>query len=244
MVLKTAPITEPLIIFEDRHLLVIQKFPGWLSQADGSSRPDVLEWGRKYLEVSGRKPGRAYIGLCHRLDLGAGGLMVLAKTSKAAQRLAVQFRERTVCKYYLALVSGQPPQDGHLEHNLRRAGDRTVLALAGEKSSRAVLEYETQAAGLWENEAAAMLKVKLITGFKHQIRAQTAISGFPIIGDSRYGGRLNPSPLNPAIGLWACRLELTHPVERVIKTFLSYPAELWPWSAWAGRSCEEPDDDV
>ena len=213
----------PVIIYEDNHLLIVQKPPGFLAQPDGGSRPDILTWAEKYLARN--KPGRAYVGLTHRLDRAVGGVMALAKTSKAAARLSRQFRERTAGKIYLALVSGSPAGDsGRLEQLLVRDGTVTRLAGGGEKGTLAILDWRVRRR-LGEY---ALLEVDLSTGFKHQIRAQLAALGHPIAGDLKYGSPLAPE--GPAIGLWAESLTLAHPTLKERRVFEAAPAAIWPWN--------------
>lgn len=214
----------PLIIYEDNHLLIVQKPAGLLSQPDASQRPDMLTWAQAYLSRS--KPGRAYVGLTQRLDRAVGGVMALAKTSKAAARLSRQFRERTAGKIYLALVSSPPPRrEGRLEENLVRDGSLTRAARPGEKGRPAILSWSIRARerGLW------LLEINLLTGFKHQIRAQLAQLDCPVAGDRRYGSPL--APKGPAIGLWAESLSIEHPTWKEALSFKSPPpARQWPWS--------------
>jgi 23S rRNA pseudouridine1911/1915/1917 synthase len=188
------------------------------------------------LEVAGRKPGRAYVGLCHRLDLAAGGLMALAKTSKAAKRLGQQFVGRTVGKGYLALLAGEPPPEGSLVASLCREGRLTRPAKEGVKGSLAQLEYRVLARGRFLGQKASLLSIKLLTGYKHQIRAQLADLGFPLAGDRLYGAEPGP---NEAIGLWACKLELDHPVGQQRLAFAAWPGDFWPWSEWRGSNWAE-----
>ncbi|MDR1578128.1 MAG: RNA pseudouridine synthase [Deltaproteobacteria bacterium] len=228
-----------MVIFEDRQLLVVQKPPLWLSQADNTPRPDVLTWARRHVEVQSQKPGRAYLGLCHRLDWAAGGLMALAKTSKAAKRLGQQFLARTIGKYYLALIIGEPPLAGRLNNELYRSGHLTRLAVKGEPGTLARLEYRVLARGLIHQRKGSLLSIKLMTGFKHQIRAQLAELGFPLVGDRRYGGFIGPSE---AIGLWAYRLELDSPVGQTPLSFQAWPGDFWPWNAWRGPNWTDSAD--
>ena len=204
----------PSIIYEDNHLLIVQKPPGFLAQPDGSPRPDILAWAEKYLAQN--KPGRAFVGLVHRLDRVVGGVMALAKTSKAAARLSLQFKERTIEKKYLALVPEAPPTpSGHLEQNLVRVGAFTHLANPGEKGTLAILSWEIHQFP----PPYTLLGINLITGFKHQIRAQLANMGLPLVGDAKYGSHL-PPPIGQikGIGLWAESLALDHPTrpERMV----------------------------
>ena len=213
----------PSIIYEDNNLLIVLKPPGRLAQPDGSPRPDLLTWAKAYLARN--KPGQAFAGLVHRLDRAVGGVMALAKTSKAAARLSRQFRERRTGKLYLALVTGEPSADqGRLIQHLVRDGGLTRPARPGEGGTEAVLAWRLRRrAG-----PLSLLEVDLETGFKHQIRAQLAYLGLPVAGDVRYHSPLTGP--GPAIGLWARSLTLVHPTSRQPLTFTAEPIDLWPWS--------------
>jgi 23S rRNA pseudouridine1911/1915/1917 synthase len=158
--------------------------------------------------------------------------MVLAKTSKAAGRLAGQFRTRTAGKYYLALTLGQPPEKGRLSGCLLRNGSKTEPAGPEEGGTPAYLDWQIAARGELDGRQAAVWLIRLGTGFKHQIRAQLAAAGFPLAGDSLYGGR--PGPDQRSLGLWAWKLKLVHPLDRQEIAFQARPAAVWPWSRWSG----------
>ncbi len=212
----------PIIIYEDNHLLIVQKPPGCMAQPDGSGRPDLLGWAGDYL--ARHKAGRAYVGLVHRLDRAVGGAVALAKTSKCAARLSAQFREREVKKIYLALAEGRPRTDsGRLSGLLFREGTKTRAARPGEKGTPAALSWRVRR--LFADFS--LLEVDLESGFKHQIRAQLAAEGWPIVGDVKYGGRRGEGP---AIGLWAESLTLEHPTRKETMKFETKPAALWPWN--------------
>jgi len=196
-----------IVLFEDNHLLGISKPSGLLSQPGPQgveSLPDVIDSYRR--EAEG-KPGRAYVGLVHRLDRNVSGAMVIAKTSKAARRLSEAFRERlpALKKTYLAWVDRVPEEDAvELVHRLRREGGVTKMAAEGDDDARvARLSYRVVARG----RNTARLEIALGTGLPHQIRCQLAFVGHPILGDLKYGGSPAKRP-----ALHAARLEFPHPI--------------------------------
>ncbi len=214
---------DPTIIYEDNHLLIVEKPQGLLSQADASLRPDILSWAKAYRQ----KPGQAYVGLVHRLDFKVGGILALAKTSKAAERLSAQFRGRTIKKIYWALVEGRPKgQGGTLSDQLFREGSRTRLASLGEKASTASLSWQLLAS----DGDFSLLEIDLKTGFKHQIRFQLANLGHPILGDTKYGAHHYYASGVEAIALWARRLSFVHPTKKEEMEFISTPPKSWPFT--------------
>ncbi|MDR1040271.1 MAG: RluA family pseudouridine synthase [Deltaproteobacteria bacterium] len=219
----------PAVLFEDKQILVVRKPAGWLSQPDGRGRPDMLNWAKDHIKERWGKPGAAYAGLCHRLDLPVGGVMALARTSKAANRISGQFRERTAGKIYLALVAGVPEGPaGEIEGRLRRDGNVTLTA-DGDDGVRAALSWRRLWRGELGDRPASLLEVNLLTGVKHQIRAQLAEAGFPVWGDALYGGPQGPKG-TISIGLFAARLTLDHPVTRERMGFSALPSSgEWPW---------------
>jgi 23S rRNA pseudouridine1911/1915/1917 synthase len=219
----------PAVLFEDKQLLVIRKPAGWLSQPDGRGRPDVLSWAKEHIRVRWNKPGAAYAGLCHRLDLPVGGVMALARTSKAASRISGQFRERTAGKIYLALSLGIPDgASGELKGALEREGNLTLKAAPG-GGARAALAWRRLWLGELSGRPSSLIEVNLLTGVKHQIRAQLAGAGLPVWGDALYGGPAGPRGAL-SIGLFATRLTLDHHVSRERMSFSASPsAGEWPW---------------
>jgi len=196
-----------LVLFEDNHLLGISKPAGLLSQGGPTgevSLPDLLDAYRR--EAEG-KPGRAYIGLVHRLDRNTSGVMVVAKTSKAAARLAKLFKERAAEKAYLAWVDHPMRKDQDtLEHWLRREGGVTRLAGDGDSDRKlARLHYVVDG----RSHRASRVRVLLDTGLTHQIRVQLAQIGHPLVGDPKYGGSGGKRP-----GLHAASLRFDHPVRK------------------------------
>lgn len=216
------------ILHEDNHLLVVVKPAGLLVQGDRSGDRTLLELARADLKIRYQKPGNVYLGLVHRLDRPVSGVIVLARTSKAASRLSQQFRQGTVQKRYLAVVDGEPPgPEAVLRHHLARDGDaRGVTRAAPEPfdgSRPAELRYLVR-----ERRAGrTLLEIELITGRRHQIRAQLALAGWPILGDGKYGGRRDPG--REGIGLHAWQLVFAHPIGGAEQRFeADVPAD-WPW---------------
>jgi len=214
-----------LVLFEDNHLLVVRKPPGLLSQGDRTGRANLLDLAKDYIKKKHQKPGRVYLGLVHRLDRQAGGVMVLARTSKAAGRLSDQFRRHQSRKIYWAVVQGGlRPGDGASEVYLAWQGRRSVLVQPGRPSAQpAKLAYRTLAAG----RETSLVEVELITGRRHQVRAQLAALGQPIAGDRLYGSVW--AERDGAIGLWAVELSFRHPTSREDMTFRLEPPPDWPW---------------
>lgn len=198
------------VIYEDNHLLAVEKTPGTLSQPDSSGTTSLLDTAREYIRERYRKPGRVFLGPVHRLDRQVSGIMLFARTSKAARRLHADFSKGLVVKRYIALVESKNPLPGDVwierEDCLvrgrgfsRRAGDGDH----GVKSAR--LRYTVVAA----HKGVALLVVDLLTGRKHQIRAQLAALGMPVAGDTLYGSSLDPR--NGALFLHAAYLSFPHP---------------------------------
>lgn len=196
------------ILHEDNHVLGVAKPAGLASQGGSGGNDHLVACLERYRRHAEGKPGRAFIGLVHRLDRNVSGAMVVAKTSKAAARLAALFRERSPAleKTYVAWVEGVPePLAGRLVHMLVRSDGKTREAHADERTSarEARLAYEVEATA----RDRARVRVRLETGLGHQIRCQLALVGHPIVGDGKYGGTPGARP-----ALHAARLVFPHPV--------------------------------
>lgn len=213
------------VVHQDRHLLVVNKPPGLLAQADRTGDPDVLSLGKAYLKAHAEKEGAVYLGLVHRLDRPASGLMVLARTSKAARRLSKQFRERLPEKRYLAIVEGRCEGWDTCTDFLVKE-NRQVRVVQAEHPGAKYAELTWQA--LARAEGLSLLLVRLKTGRPHQIRVQLATRGFPILGDLRYGAAREMDGRNLALHAYHLRLE--HPVRRKGVAWTVPPPE-----AWGGR---------
>jgi 23S rRNA pseudouridine1911/1915/1917 synthase len=184
----------------------------------------MLELLKRDLEIRYRKPGKAYLGLVHRLDQPVSGLMVFAKTSKAASRLSRAFRTRQVQKLYLAIVRGQPEGDqGSMRDILSRKeiGGRVRRQISDQEGCEAVLNWRVLSRDQGRGEA--LLLIELITGRRHQIRAQMATHGLPLLGDRRYGLMDERDRIVPTIALHACGLSFPHPVSGETMTFRLAP---------------------
>lgn len=211
------------ILFEDNHLLAISKPAGVLSQEDRTGNPDVLTLCKEYLKREYNKPGNVFLGLLHRLDKPVSGVMLLAKTSKAASRISEQIRNQKVKKTYLTLVEGNAPENGFLTHFLiknKSTNTTTVTAKNTPGAKESKLTFEK--IGFTSNRS--LLKVNLITGRAHQIRVQLAHYGFPVTGDKKYG-----RSSKEGICLHAFEIEIVHPTLNEVVRFGSKPPKSFDW---------------
>lgn len=215
------------VIYEDNHIIVVEKPPNIPSQGDKTEDTDMLTIIKEYLKEKYNKPGNVYLGLVHRLDRPVGGVMIFAKTSKAASRLSNQVREKVFKKEYLAIVDGKPEKNkGTLENYLLKNEKTNTSKIVKENtpgSKYAKLEYEV----LKYNEEIdlSLLKILLHTGRHHQIRVQLAGMGHSICGDQKYGTRGR----GKQISLWAYKLTIEHPITKESMTFTDIPEPIGPW---------------
>lgn len=214
---------QPKVIFEDNHLLVVEKPVNMPVQEDASRDPDVLNWCKKYLKEKYNKPGNVFVGLVHRLDRPVGGVMVFARTSKAASRLSEQIRDNEIKKTYLAVVSGAPdPKKSELHHRLEKDEKKNIVRVS-ENGKDSALMYEV----LQSKNNMSLVKIRLITGRSHQIRVQFQTEGHPLVGDAKYGEAKNPKA---TIALWAHELEFKHPTRDEVLHFKANPPSTEPWN--------------
>jgi RluA family pseudouridine synthase len=210
-------------IYEDNHLLVVDKPPGLLSQADRTGDQDVLTLWKQYVKKKYDKPGAVYLGLVHRLDRPVSGLMVLARTSKAAARLSLQFKQRTVRKEYLAIVEARPSTSGTLTDYLIKENRRVRIATHSEDGSK-VAELDLSVFDSVGKET--LVGLRLHTGRSHQIRVQLASRGCPILGDMKYGAQKELDGRN--LALHSFRLAFEHPTQRIPMSFHARVPDSWP----------------
>lgn len=212
------------IIFEDNHLLVTVKPQGIPVQEDSSKDPDFLSMLKEEIKIRDRKPGNVYLALVHRLDRPTGGVMVFAKTSKAASRLSEQFREREAGKHYLAIIHGVFKDKKRIESWIVKDKTTNISRIASEKTKgakRAILNIKMKQ----YTEKLTLLEIELETGRSHQIRVQLANLKLPIYGDHKYGTSKGKTEL----ALWANKLTLIHPVSKLPYTFEADPPKDYPW---------------
>lgn len=199
-----------LPVYEDNHLIIINKEPGEIVQGDKSGDTPLSDKVKAYLKKKYNKPGNVFCGVVHRIDRPVAGLVIFAKTSKALSRLNEMLRKNDIHKTYYAMVEGVPEaKSAKLENFIYSNGGMNKSFICDKSHPEAklsILEYDTIAVG----ERYSILRVKLITGRKHQIRLQLSNIGHPIKGDLKYGARRS----NPdgGISLLAKKIEFIHPV--------------------------------
>ena len=203
------------ILYEDNHIIVVFKPSNILSQADSTGDMDMLTLIKDYIKETYHKPGNVYLGLVHRLDRPVSGVMVFAKTSKAASRLSEQVRNHDLTKRYLAVVNGILPEKNSefIDYLLKQENGNTVVS--DKKSGKeSILKYKV----LEEFNDYSLVDVELITGRHHQIRVQFASRHFPLYGDWRYGKKDSTS-----LALCSYQLSFLHPVTKERLVFQKYP---------------------
>lgn len=218
------------IIYEDNHLLLVNKPAGLLSQADISGRADLVSLAKAYLIKEYNKPGGAWLGLVHRLDQPVAGLIILAKTSKAAGRLSSQIREDRIDKYYLAVCHGLvEPSSACWEDQISRRKKAGKFFLQDQPKST----KDFQACSLsyrrlsyQPKEKLSLLEIKLLTGRRHQIRVQTSARGWPLVGDRLYGRTTALDKASPGPALFAYKLAFDHPISGDRMTFMIKPKQV------------------
>ncbi len=210
------------IIYEDNHLLIVEKPINIPVQADSSHDLDFLTILKDFIKKRDNKPGNVYLGLIHRLDRPVGGVMVFAKTSKCASRLSEQVRERILKKEYYAIVEGKLEKSGVLkDYLLKNSKNNTVYV--DKKGKEAILEYNL----LEYKNGLSLVNINLKTGRSHQIRVQFSSRNHPLYGDQRYNKNAIPGQ---QIALFAHSLTLNHPITKEQLKFDIKPKNIYPWN--------------
>ena len=202
------------ILYEDNHVIVVVKEPNILSQGDATKDKDLLTMVKEYIKEKYNKPGNVYVGLVHRLDRPVGGVMVFAKSSKAASRLSEDIKNhKNFTKKYLLVCEGTfKDKEGEFTDKLEKLENgNTVISPKGKIST---LKYKV----LDEKDNLSLVEVELITGRHHQIRVQFSSRKHPLYGDSRYGNYTGDN-----ICLYAYKLSFMHPTLKEVKEFTNYP---------------------
>ena len=209
------------ILYEDNHLIVVNKWPGEIVQGDKTGDEPLSEIVKKYIKEKYNKPGNVFLGVTHRLDRPTSGAVIFAKTSKALERLNKMLRERQIKKKYWAVIEGIPqPAENRLEHYLKKnpkTNKTTVFTRPTQGAKQALLTYKT----IKKEDKYALVEVDLHTGRHHQIRAQLAKTGHPVKGDLKYGAKR--SLKNGGIMLHARQLEFVHPVKKTQVKIIAPP---------------------
>ena len=203
---------EDRILYEDNHLLVVNKEPSEIVQGDKTGDVCLLDDVKSYIKETYNKPGNVYAGLVHRIDRPVSGAVIFAKTSKALSRMTIKVKEREFSKTYLAIVKNKPPQDaGELSDYMikNEAQNKSYIVSSNTKGAKlAQLRYRV----IGNSDSFYLLEIELLTGRHHQIRAQLAHIGCPIKGDLKYGfPRSNP---DASISLHAYKVKFEHPTTK------------------------------
>ena len=202
------------ILYEDNHIIVVEKKPNILCQGDITGDKDLLTMIKEYVKEKYNKPGNVFIGLVHRLDRPVGGIMVFARTSKAAKRLSMAIQNHEIKKEYLLVCEGNIENKGVFEDYIEKLKDKSVIT---DKShgKYSKLEYEV----LKRKDNLSLVKVNLITGRHHQIRVQFSSRFCPLYGDKLYG-----KSDKKQIALYAYHLRFKHPVKDEVMDFVNMPS--------------------
>ena len=210
------------IIYEDNHLLVVEKPINIPVQADDSYDLDFLTMLKDYIKKRDNKPGNVYLGLVHRLDRPVGGVMVFAKTSKCASRLSEQVRIRTLKKTYYAVVEGKLEKEGIFKDYLFK-DTKTNIVKVDKNGKEAILDYEL----IDYKDNLSLVKINLKTGRSHQIRVQFSSRGHALYGDNKYNKN---AKVGEQIALFAKSLELIHPTTKEVMKFSLELKNKYPWN--------------
>jgi 23S rRNA pseudouridine1911/1915/1917 synthase len=213
------------VLYEDNHLLIVDKESELATMGAREGMPSLLQDAKDYLKQKYQKPGNVYLGVVSRLDSFVSGVIVFARTSKAAARLAAQFASGAVSKTYWAIIPDSPklPESGELEQHIYKDDRAKRMFISKRKlpnSQVAKLRFRTLARAGSER----LIEITLLTGRKHQIRAQLAYMGSPIIGDRKYGSTVE---FPKGIALHSVHLELEHPITKQRLKLDSLPPKYW-----------------
>jgi 23S rRNA pseudouridine1911/1915/1917 synthase len=219
--MKAAAFDSNRVLFEDNHLIIINKLPSEIVQGDKTGDMPLSEIIKEYIKIKYNKPGKVFLGVVHRLDRPVSGAVIFARTGKALSRMNELIRERNISKTYWAIVKDKPPEEeGLLVHYLRKNEEKNMsraYPLPGKDRLKAELKYRV----IDRSDNYYLLEVELLTGRHHQIRVQLAAIGCPVKGDLKYGfPRSNP---NGSIHLHSRKVEFIHPVKGEVISLVAKP---------------------
>ena len=215
------------VLYEDNHIIVVVKPFNVPVQEDSSKDKDMLSIIKDYIKEKYNKPGNVYLGLVHRLDRPVSGVMVFARTSKAASRLSEEVRNRTIKKTYLAIVHGKTKEQEKLIDYISKDNKTNNSYIDKKSGKESILTYTTLKYD--EKEDISLIKVELETGRHHQIRLQLSNINHPLYGDQRYGKEDKKQ-----LALFAYKLEFTHPVTKKHLVFIKEPEKKGIWTILEG----------
>jgi len=215
------------ILYEDNHLLAVNKQPSQIVQGDKTGDIPLSEMGKAYLKEKYSKPGAVFLGVIHRLDRPVSGVVLFARTDKALSRMNEQFREREIEKTYWAVVRGIPEkEEATLVHHLKK-DEQNNRSRAVKEGIPGALRCELQYRTVEKGERYTLLEVRPLTGRHHQIRVQLASIGCPIVGDVKYGDRRAND--DKSICLHARELKFNHPVQKQPVSVVAAPPATKYW---------------
>ena len=214
------------IVYEDNHLLVVEKPINIPVQKDETSDPDFLNVLKEYIKNKYQKPGNVYLGLVHRLDRPVGGIMVFAKTSKCASRLSKQIRECEFKKIYYAVIEGIINDYGIYQDKLLKNTHNNTVQVSN-KGKEASLDYSRVKCV----NNLSLVKINLQTGRSHQIRVQFSHHGYPLYGDHKYNKKCKK---DSQIALFAQSISFNHPISKERLTFSIDLPKRYPWTLFEG----------
>lgn len=216
------------VIYEDNHLLVVEKPVNILSQGDDTNDKDMVNLLKQYVKEKYNKPGNVFIGLVHRLDRPVGGVMVFAKTSKAASRLSEQVRNKTFKKVYRAIIHGEMDKKESILRDYLYKNKKTNMVSVVNKNHKEAKDAELSYKTLNKENGFSLVEINLKTGRPHQIRVQFASRKHPLFGDQRYGQDVNK--VGQQISLWSYKIEIQHPTTKEKMEFTCEPPQEYPWN--------------
>lgn len=218
------------VIYEDNHLLVVEKPVNILSQGDDTNDKDMVNLLKQYIKEKYNKPGNVFIGLVHRLDRPVGGVMVFAKTSKAASRLSEQIRNKTFKKTYRAVIHGTMDKEESILKDYLYKNKKTNMVSVVNKNHKEAKNAELSYKTLDTKNGLSLVEIDLKTGRPHQIRVQFSSRKHPLFGDQRYGQDVNK--VGQQISLWSYKIEIQHPTTKEKMEFICEPPKEYPWNTF------------